>query len=628
MLFLSKRKLHHTKKRKSLKRLIVLLIILFFFGYIFIYRPASKTYTQAKKTLRSAQKMKTAFSQNDITLVENEMKTFKTEFSTFKRDASGLYWMQIIPILGGYSSDLKNGILAGESLIEAGQLAIKAIEPHADLIGFKKGSGSFTEKPAEDRIQTAVLALDTILADVDGIAQNIDEARTHIDKININRYPETFGKKPIRPRIKQLLDGFDTIATLFVEAKPLIKKFPDIMGVEKEKTYIVLFQNDTELRATGGFITAYAIFKVNKGKFQVAQSKDIYSLDDSIGNHPTAPREISTYHKGVSKFYIRDSNLSPDLPTSVKLFESLYKNSSSKIPYDGIITMDTKVLVDTLKILGDTEARGTRFSANIEPRCDCPQVIYKLLDEIDRPVDHIRENRKGILGDLLFALMQKALGFSPSQYWGPLSQELIRNLDEKHIQVYLKDNTAQKSLETIGYGGKMRKTGSDYLNITDVNFAGAKSNLYVKESVISKTTIEQDGKVKREVIIEYRNPYPASNCNLEAGQICINALLRNWLRVYVPQGSTLQSFQGSSKKVQTYDELGKTVFEGFLGVSPMGKSTVTVTYTVPLIIKNKKEYQLFIQKQAGTYENTYNVFVNDQKLFEGGLVKDQNIVVN
>src|SRR5207249_2655005 len=133
------------------------------------------------------------------------------------------------------------------------------------------------------------------------------------------------------------------------------------------------------------------------GKIEKQTSDDIYALDNSISAHPPAPDKILKYHKDVSQFYIRDSNLSPDFPTSVKLFNDLYQKSSQKVKYDGVITLDSKVLVDMLTIFGDTEAGGVVFSAKKDARCDCPQVLYTLFDIVDRPVDYLKENRKGIL---------------------------------------------------------------------------------------------------------------------------------------------------------------------------------------------------------------------------------------
>ncbi|NTU72621.1 DUF4012 domain-containing protein [Candidatus Roizmanbacteria bacterium] len=404
----------------------------------------------------------------------------------------------------------------------------------------------------------------------------------------------------------------------------MLKKIPQIMGKDKEQTYLILFQNDKELRATGGFLTSYAVFTIKDGKMKIQKSADIYSLDNSISSHPVAPDKILAYHKNVSQFYIRDSNLSPDFPTTINIFNTLYQKSSDKVKYDGIIAIDSQVLVDMLKIFGDTEADGIVFSAKTDVRCDCPQVIYRLFDMVDRPVGYVKENRKGILGDLMYQLFYKAIGFPPSKYWGTLAQMMFKNLDEKHILLNFNDSQVQASIEKLNYGGRVRDyVGGDYLYVNNVNFAGAKSNMFVSQAYTSKTTI-QNGKIEREVTVDYRNPYPQSDCNLERGGLCLNAPLRNWIRVYVPKGSTLTSFKGSETKVLTYDDLGKTVFEGFLIIQPMGKAQVTVKYTLPQTV-NSNNYRLLYQKQPGTDEDKLKIEVNGSKLFDGVIVKDVEV---
>ena len=404
-----------TAKRRRKKALSFLgfpfLILIGLLIYSFLtFRNIS---AKGKILVASAKELKTAFSKNDIDLLNKKMQDFSKKHDDFEKSAKSIYWAAFIP----YIADFKNAVEASDYLVRAGNESLMAITPYADLIGFKKGEISFVEKSAEDRLQTAILTLDKVLAKVDPISEDIKQAELRIEKIDERRYPKKIGKTLVREKIENIKEQFKGMASLFVEAKPLLKQLPAIFGSDKEKTYLVLFQNDKELRATGGFLTAYAVFKVKNGKMSVQRSKDIYTLDDSISSHPTAPDEILTYHKGVNKFFIRDSNLSPDLPTSVELFNSLYKNSGEKVNYDGIIMMDTNVLVDMLTIFGDTEARGFRFSAVEDKRCDCPQVIYTLLNEIDRPVGYIKEDRKGILGDLMYELFYKAIGFSPSKYW-------------------------------------------------------------------------------------------------------------------------------------------------------------------------------------------------------------------
>ncbi|MFH1827425.1 MAG: DUF4012 domain-containing protein [bacterium] len=595
---------------KNKKSNLIILVVIVVFLYFFLIGPIFAVQGKVKILGQSAKQMKQSFSDNDIDELDKSVKDFSDKYQDFRKTAKKLYWTSFIP----YGADFKNAVEGGSYAIGAIETTVKSIKPYAELIGFKKGEASFVEKSAEDRLQTAILTLDKILVHYDAIAKNLNEAEIRIAKINPNRYPKKFGKKEIRSTILTYKNQFLGMTDLFVNASPLIKRLPEIFGKDEEKTYLILFQNDKERRATGGFLTSYAIFNINNGKLSVSNTDDIYNLDATI-SHPTAPEEILTYHKGVGQFYIRDSNLSPDFVQSLKLFNSLYDKSAQKVNYDGVIAIDTKILVDMLKIYGDTEAGGILFSAKNDERCDCPQVIYTLFDIVDRPVNYIKEDRKGILGQLMFALLQKALGFSPSKYWGTLSQTMYQNLQEKDILLYFTDKSLQSAAEKINFAGRIVQFDDDYLHVNNVNFAGAKSNLFVQESITS-TTIKKSDKISREVKVEFKNPYPHSDCNLERGGLCLNATLRNWIRIYVPKGSKLVEFKGSEKKVKTYDELEKTVFEGFLRVQPLGQSEITVTYTLPDNIKTSN-YRIMIQKQPGELNQKLQVNISNKKVFDG-----------
>ncbi len=606
--------------KKIIFILLILVIIIVGLGYITVYQPYLRIKAKGIVLMAAVQELKTVFKKNNIDLINKQIDQIGYRYDDFKKEAKSIYWLSFIP----YVNDFKNGIVAGDYLLKAVKESVVAIAPYADLIGFKKGEISFVEKSAEDRLQTAILTLDKVLQKIDVISDDIRRAEEKINSIDVNRYPETIGKTVVRSRLLNIKEQFVGMSSLFVDAKPLLKKLPEIFGKNQEKIYLVLFQNDKEKRATGGFLTAYAIFRIKDGKMRVERSTDIYSLDNSIAVHPVAPKEILTYHKDVNRFYIRDSNLSPDFVESLKLFNSLYDESNIKVKYDGVIALDTKILVDMLKIFGDTEVRGIRFSADIDQRCNCPQVIYTLLDEIDRPVGYIKEDRKGILGDLMYALFYKAIGFSPSKYWGTLVQMMFKNLDEKHILLNFADQEIQQSIEKLNYAGRVRSyQNGDYLYINNVNFAGAKSNLFVSESIESSAKTVGNN-IEKEVKIEFRNPYPASDCNLERGGLCLNAPLRNWIRFYVPKGSRLIDFKGSEMKVETYDEIDKTVFSGFLKINPEGVARVVVRYRLPTNLAIN-HYQILVQKQPGTDGNKLKVDFNGNTMFNGVLDKDKEL---
>jgi len=598
---------------------VALIVLLGVAGYFLAFAPAMKIQAKALDVKAEAVLLKADLKANDIDLVKNRMASISEKYKTLEKESQHVYWASFIP----YVSDFKNGIEAGRYTINAGIESIEAIYPYADLIGFKKGEQNFYEKSAEERLQTAVITLDKMLERIDVVAQNIDEAEKRISTIDPNRYPEQIGKYQVRSQVTALKDQFQGMATLFVDAQPLLKELPSILGAEEEKNYVILFQNTAERRATGGFYTFFAVFNVNKGKLSIKDSSDIYDLDNSINVHPPAPDKIVKYHKDVKKFYIRDSNLSPDFLESVKLFESLYEKAGRRVEYDGIITLDSKVLVDMLKIFGDTQVNGINFTAETNAACDCPGVIYTLFDIVDRPVHYVKVDRKRILGNLMLELFYKAVGFSPSKYWGPMAQAMFDNLDEKHVLMYFTDPAIQKAVEKMNYAGRIQEVDGDFLHVNNVNFAGAKSNMFIDEQLTSETMFE-GGTVKRLVTMKFKNPHPHSDCNLERGGLCLNATLRNWIRFYVPEGSKLVSFKGSKTKTLTYDELGKTVFEGFMTVDPEGVATVTVEYTLPSSI-SEDNYSLYVQKQPGVEKQTLTVKIGGKEQYDSLFTIDQSI---
>ena len=318
----------------------------------------------------------------------------------------------------------------------------------------------------------------------------------------------------------------------------------------------------------------------------------------------------------------------------MKVFNSLYDKAAGKVAVDGIIALDTSVLVSTIRILDDeVYAGGVRFTSKVDSRCDCPQVIYELERLVSTPksVDlkvttlaAVQAQRKDLIGVLLYAIMDKALKSSPKLYWGPLFQDMLTQVGEKHVLFYLYDKDAQGGIESLNAAGRIRPYEGDYLHINQANFGGAKSNLFVEEAVNQDYDVAGDGVITKKLTINYKNPHAPSDCNLERGNLCINAVLRDWIRIYAPKGSKLVDSKGSEVKMTSYEELGKTVFEGFLTVRPLGAATFTLSYTLPFKVKDGA-LPLMIQKQPGTHGNEYTIKVKGQQIEKFPLLTDKEI---
>lgn len=622
------------KGGKSRKIAIVIIVLLVLLG-IGVGIPAVAVLASAKKTNAQAKLTIDALKKQNIALAGDELKKTRASLIDTQNVYRPLLIYKFVPILGNYIDDGDHLIKAAFHGLDAADIFIASVEPYADVLGLK-GKGSFVGGTAEQRVQTAVRTMGKVTPRIDDIASDLNQVKAEVDYINPDDYPGLLVGKNLHEQIAQLRKLADDGALFINDARPLIKILPNLLGEPNDKKYLVIFQNDKELRPTGGFITAYAVFRLEKGIIHVETSQDIYGLDNSISGKSPAPRPILEYLPKVPLFNLRDSNLSPDYVESMKTFRSLYEKSSGP-EVDGIIAVDTHALIGAMSILGDMDVDGTHFSTKEDPRCGCPQAIYKMEEIADTPVQAdfryvnlyaVNAARKNIIGDLMYSIMNKAFSSSPKLYWGPLFQEMINQASQKHIFFYVFDNKAQPGLDALNVSGRILPFDGDYLHVNESNFGGAKSNMFTTEQVAQDYSVAGDGTITKTVTIDYQNPYPPSDCNLERGNLCLNAVLRDWIRIYVPKGSKMTSAKGSEVKMITYDELGKTVFEGFLTIRPKGIAKFTISYQLPFKLDKSSPLPLLIQKQGGTPTFDYTVSVNGTTREKLPLITDKTLKLN
>lgn len=615
------KKILRNRKVKVALGILVILILFLVFG---IYLPVTKVYKSAKFTYADTQAAVWAMKNQNVSLTSDQLVKIKTDLTQTQKDLHAMVYLKFIPIASWYYNDVDHLVNAGFHGLNAATILVDSIKPYVDVLGLK-GQGNFVSGTAQQRIETAVKTIGKITPRIDDIANELAAVRSEIDKVNPGHYPSLLFGKKVNGTIDNLRNLTDQSVNLITNARPLIKILPQIVGEPDEKKYLVLFQNDKELRPTGGFITAYSIFRLNSGVVHVDTSNDIYSLDATISNKPVAPSPILKYLPKVPQFNLRDSNLSPDFKVSMDDFYKMYKTAGGYTKVDGIIAVDTHALVSAMKVLGDINVDGSTFTTKNDPRCDCPQVIYQLEVFADQPVQGTRENRKGIIGDLMYAIMNKAFSSSPKLYWGALFQTMIDEMNQKHVLFYMNNSDAQAGFEGLNAAGRVMPFEGDYFNINEANFGGAKSNMFVSEAVTQDYNVQSDGAVVKTVTVDYKNPYAPSDCNLERGNLCLNAVLRDWFRIYVPKGSELISNKGSEVKMISYEELGKTVFEGFLTVRPQGVAKLTVSYKLPFKLANSSTLPLLVQKQSGTNSPSYTISTSGRTLEQFNLLSDKTL---
>jgi hypothetical protein len=592
--------------------------------------PAFLTYQKGMVLYKSVKNLQVAAKSQDLSQIKPQIISTQKSLKELKSSYKFLSWTQIIPFIGSYVADLGHTINAAEAGMEAGTIVLTTIEPYADLLGLKGAEGQQAAqdldgaKTAQDRIDFIVMSLPSLLPQIDNIAEKMKIVESETLQIDAERYPIEFRGIKVRDSIKTAQDLTDQASNLLVNGKPVIENAPYLLGMDSPRTYFVLFQNDKELRPTGGFMTAYAIMNVDKAKFDPTISDDIYNLDAKYRPSIEAPDPIVKYIKGpyvLSKnLRLRDMNWSPDFVKSMEMVIPALTEAGVK-DIDGIIAVDTQVLESLLDVIGPIGVPGFgNFSTEIDPECNCSQVIHALeaYSDVEGPIiwDPLTgkiiqrpansENRKKIIGPLMNSILANAMG-QPKEKLAPLFSAAFNSVMEKNVLFYLNDEKVQKAVADFGISGVIRDYDGDYLHINDANLGGRKSNLYSTQEVQQDVKVALDGTVTKTVTITYKNP--------EKQDGWLNSVLPTWVRVYVPKGSTLVAADGFETKAEPYEDLNKTVYAGYFQLRPEGVSKITLQYKLPFKVKG--QYTLMIQKQPGAkdYLYTLNVGKTTQEFF-------------
>lgn len=605
---------------------------------------AGVTYLMAGPLIASTQELKSAANvamaaakAQNLQQVQTQLGEVGKNLGQVKKDYRRLVWLKYVPVAGAYYRDGEHGLETADHLLKAANLTIVAIAPYADVIGLKGLSSSGDGmKTAEDRLNFVIATLDKIGPQLDQIGSQLAAAKLEVDQIKVKRYPEKFREVEIRSQLSSGISLIDQAATLVTEAKPLLISAPYILGQDSPRKYLVIFQNDAELRPTGGFMTAYAVIEVRNGKVNIVQSNDIYTLDEKFTKRLPAPDPIKKYLPNVPYWYLRDQNLSPDFKVSMDTFYPNYKLTKSP-EVDGIIAVDTSLLVDLLKVTGPIGVGGFgNYSAEIDPRCNCPQVWYELEKFADQEGPVVWDPagtgkivfaprnygaRKSFIGPMMQAVLANVMA-QPKDRISKLFDAGLAAISGKHVLLYFTDPKIQQAVESFNLAGRVRDFDGDYLMVVDTNFAGAKTNAWVTYAAEQKIEVAGDGTVTKTLTLTYKNPQEFFSD--AGGTVKLNGKFRDWLRVYVPKGSELIEANGFETGQATGEDLGKTVFEGFFTLTPLNVHTITLKYKLPTAMKGS--YRMLMQKQGGSNNFPYKITINGRQEPEVILNADKELV--
>ncbi len=389
-------------------------------------------------------------------------------------------------------------------------------------------------------------------------------------------------------------------------SREFLKNFRPLIGLGEtgsKKNYLVLLQNNLELRPTGGFVSAFGLLSFENGKLLDFQVFETSSADSQLKGKVQPPEALKKY-LGESSWYLRDANWSAHFPDAAFQAQWFLENSLKRTT-DGTFSLDLYGLKKILTALGPVAIDSSQELITADNLWDRAQFYQK-----DK--------------DFLYLLAQdlfKKAGQGSQNDWLKLAGAINSGLEQKDILVSVAAQKPSAFFNTHGWDGSVREIGqqegvlTDYLMLVEANLGVNQANYYLNREIIQQLDILETGEVQAKTTIVYQNQSPSSK--KPGGD------LKNYLRIYLPlqtqvkqvsigkDSASLQKI--ASNQIDQVNDYAKRGV-GFLVEVPAGeKRIVTLEYTLSKLIvwqENKASYALYFQKQPGMGESNLSLQVN------------------
>lgn len=415
---------------------------------------------------------------------------------------------------------------------------------------------------------------------------------------------------------------------------------PGLIGFEKEKRYLILFQNNMELRPGGGFIGSYGMLTLKEGKIKDFIIHDVYDADGKLKGHVEPPYPIRRYLPSVH-WYLRDSNFDIDFTKNASK-AAFFLNTETGETVDGVIGVDVSFIKEILKAIGSIYV--SEYNENVTA-----DNLYLLTQS------HAEKNffpgstqKKDFLRALFNAInlnlqTKNDESLKSGELYLKLIEAVTNSVSQKHIIFAFSNPSVQNLFTAYNMSSSLIdprendiNTINDYLGISEANIGINKVNYFIKRKVDQTVIISDEGGVSGKATIVYKN--------LSTPKDWLGGDYKNYLRIVLPIGSKISSIiiDGEEQKlataitdpmiyeaknfsppkgleVETVEEEGKTVI-GFLVTIQRGAlKTVVINYDLSQKVNLHDTYftyDLRYFKQPGTEDYPFSSTLVYPKIFK------------
>jgi len=574
--------IHRRHRRRQFFRAFIVVLVVLLVGWfvmllLVLGQAAAATLDTRDAISDTAKNVKSLhFSEAQKNLARASQSIEEAEQSVFLLER---VWF--LPGLKDEFSNLKGTFISSGQLVDSLSSVISLGQDVTQLAGLENKSVTFDALSPSTKL-VILERLSTASNDFDLLSSRLQITKEELILLKDSRLAS-----PFLGVLNPVVDQMDQVEDQLKVASVLAHLLPEFSGFEKPKNHLLLFLNNDELRPGGGFIGTYGVMNVSNGEVLQTKTADVYALDESSKNPVIAvpPIPLQKYN-ATSKWYFRDSNWSPDFAVSSKESIKAFEYESN-IKIDSVIGFTPTFASALLDELGPIEIAGQIFTSKNVPELIEYQVEKGFWEE-GIPV----AQRKEILADLVKEV-QSRLIVLPFSKWGNIFTVVDDALKSKQLAVYSENEQVQQTLVDVGWAGVSSFSTPDVQWFIDANLASLKSDPVVNRSIRYSFFRNESGSWIGRTSVTYDH----------VGQFDWRTTrYRSYTRLFVPFGTKLIRAQGLNEGPEVFEELGMSVFGGFVSIEPGEEKTITYEYELSDTVVQaiaEQTYGLTFLKQIG-----------------------------
>ncbi|MBU2523832.1 DUF4012 domain-containing protein [Patescibacteria group bacterium] len=375
----------------------------------------------------------------------------------------------------------------------------------------------------------------------------------------------------------------------------------------QQKNYLIIFQNNTELRPTGGFISAFGILRFKNG-IPSLEMRDVYGeIADHEFIEPPYPQKQLLTSRWYGGYTFRDANWNPKFSESAEDLISFY-NKTNDEEIQGVIAVNYAFLEDLIRSIDGISINGDQVTADT-----LFETLEHNVSNIDLHNEEALKNRKSVLGIVKKELAIRAMN---PFYMRKISDTIHDSLNKKDIIFYFKKKSLSEFVGKNNWDGNFEYKGGDFLYINEANLGGAKSNRYITKD-ISYFWQQKDDNIEAKLTLDYQH-HGIFNAPLSTDY-------SGYTRVYLPKEAEVTDFKAGNDPAEykIYEESGYKVV-GFILMLKHGEAQqIEIKYNLPKNLIKDGNYNLQVIKQPGDKDTTIKIAGS---LTQGHTIKSKDFV--